>query len=279
VAGLHIQHLQPSDHIRSHRPLHRRLLGDAALLETPTKGQNSSLYREAAQPPTESRLAMCRRYYRQVQRDHLADFFHAEPTGGELPYSPCYNIAPKTFQPVVRQVKDSTARELVPMRWSMIGFGTKGVDPKLKTFNAREEGLTRSVLWRAPFERRRCLVPADGFYDWRKGDHWPFRFTLAWPEVFAFAGLWDAWKDPSNGTWLQSFAIITTAANELIEPVSDRMPAIIEPDEYDRWLDRSNAEPPVNLINFPYPARKMYQYDAHPQVENVQNQGPEMLNP
>jgi putative SOS response-associated peptidase YedK len=86
------------------------------------------------------------------------------------------------------------------------------------------------------------------------------------------------WAKPSCQTH-QSFAIITTAANELIEPVSDRMPAIIEPDEYDRWLDRSNAEPPINLINFPYPARKMYQYDAHPQVENVQNQGPEMLNP
>lgn len=151
---------------------------------------------------------MCRRYYREADREHLADFFHAEPTGGELPYAPCYNIAPSTYQPVVRQIKDSTARELVPMRWGMIGFGTKGLDPKLKTFNAREEALTRSDLWSAPFERRRCLVPADGFYVFRKSDQWPFRFTLAWPEVFAFAGLWDAWKDPSNGTWFQSFAII-----------------------------------------------------------------------
>ncbi|MEO8737772.1 MAG: SOS response-associated peptidase, partial [Edaphobacter sp.] len=136
-------------------------------------------------------------------------------------YATCYNIAPSTYQPVVHQVKDFTARELVPMRWGVVGSGTKGIDPKLKTFNAREEGLTCSDLWRAPFERRRCLVPADGFYDFRKADQWPFRFTLAWPEVFAFAGLWDAWKDPTNGTWLQSFAIITTAANEHIQSVSD----------------------------------------------------------
>jgi len=113
-----------------------------------------------------------------------------------------------TYQPVVRQVTDSTTRELVSMRWGLIGFGTKGLDRKLKTFNAREEGLTRSDLWRAPFERRRCLVPADGFYDWRKADQWPFRSTLAWPEVFAFAGLWDAWKDPSNGRWLPSSQLL-----------------------------------------------------------------------
>ena len=74
------------------------------------------------------------------------------------------------------------------------------------------------------------------------------------------------------------FAIITTVANELIGSVSDRMPAIIEPDEYDCWLDRSYAEPPINLINFPYPTHKMYQYNAHLQVEDIRNQGPEMLN-
>jgi hypothetical protein len=98
------------------------------------------------------------------------------------------------------------------------------------------------------FERRHRLMLAAGFYDWRKADHWPFRFTLSWPESFAFAGLWDAWKDPLNGTWIQSFAIITTAANELIEPVNDRMPAVIEPDEHDRWSDRSNAEPASSSV-------------------------------
>ncbi len=92
---------------------------------------------------------MCRRFYREADREHLADFFQAELTGGELPYAPCYNIAPSTYQPVVRQIKDSTARQLVSMRWGMIGFGTKGLDPKLITFNARGEALTRSDLWRA----------------------------------------------------------------------------------------------------------------------------------
>jgi putative SOS response-associated peptidase YedK len=221
---------------------------------------------------------MCRRYYRQADLNHLSDFFQATPTGGELAYQPCYNIAPLTTQPVVRQVKDSTARELVPMRWGLVGFGSKGPDPQRRTFNAREEELTRSDLWRTPFERRRCLIPADGFYDW-KANRPAVRFTLSWPEVFAFAGIWDAWKDPSNGTWLQSFAIITTPANELIETISDRMPAIIEPDEYDRWLNRSPDVLPTNLINFPYSSHKMYQYSANSGIENVRNQGPQMLHP
>ena len=116
----------------------------------------------------------------------------------------------------------------------------------------------------------------DGYYEWRKPDKQAFRFTVG-TEPMGVAGLWDAWKSP-EGIWLQSFTIITTDPNTVAETVHDRMPAILQPKDYDEWLNREEVErPPVHLLK-PFPTNTMQIHSAHSKVGNVRNQGPEMLN-
>jgi putative SOS response-associated peptidase YedK len=163
------------------------------------------------------------------------------------------------------------------MRWGLVGFGSSGPDPQRSTFNARSEGLESSNLWRRPLHRQRALIPASGFFEWRKTDRKAFRFTLSQERPFAFGGLWDAWKAPDD-TWIQSFAIITTEPNSVVAPVHNRMPVILDEKDYDEWLDRDEVErPPTHLLR-PLDPTLMRIFDAHPKVGNVRNQGPEMLN-
>lgn len=124
------------------------------------------------------------------------------------------------------------------------------------------------------------MAPADGFYEWQKIDpktKKPFFYSLNNGEPFAFAGLWDAWKDPSNGEWLLSFAIITTEPNELTGQVHDRMPVILHPRDYDRWLERGTVDqPPVDLLR-PFDAEVMQAAPANPAVGSPKNNGAAML--
>lgn len=189
-----------------------------------------------------------------------------------------YNVAPTTFQPVIRASKETGERELVAMRWGLVPYFAKSVAEfkGFSTINAQAEMLTSRAMWRVPFERRRCLVPADGFYEWKALDakmRQPYAFAMRSGEPFAFAGLWDAWKEPDGG-WLQSFAIITTDPNELTTTVHTRMPAILKPSEYDRWLTRDTAErPPLDLLR-PYDAAAMRAFPVDPRVGNVRNNEP-----
>jgi putative SOS response-associated peptidase YedK len=240
---------------------------------------------------------MCGRYYRRSDKQRLAEAFRLGklPDGFVLPDWD-YNVAPTTFQPVIREVRDPAAvapgdstRELVLMRWGLVPFHAKSLaDYKgVSTINAKAETLQTSGLWRIPFARRRCLIPADGFYEWKKLDsksRQPWAFSLADGQPFAFAGIWDAWKDPavaegpSNGPdpWLQSFTIITTTPNPLTATVHDRMPAILEPRDYARWLSREESDPahlPIDLLR-PFPADQMTAHRAHPDIGNVRNNHP-----
>lgn len=226
---------------------------------------------------------MCGRYLRRSDKQHIAEAFRLGrlPEGFVLP--PDFNIAPTTFQPVIRLNRDTSEREVVMMRWGLVPYFAKSLaDWKgFSTINAKAETVQEKALWRGPFERRRCLVPADGFYEWQKlnpKEKKPFVYTLRKGEPFAFAGLWDAWKDPKTSEWLQTFAIITTEANELTGQVHDRMPVILHPRDYDRWLERGEGhQPPVDLLR-PYEAEEMAAAPANPLVGDVRNNGPEMLN-
>ena len=225
---------------------------------------------------------MCGRYYRRSDKQRIAEAYKI----GEIPASIIipgwdYNVAPTTFQPVIRADKETGDRELVLMRWGLVPFFTKQLsDVKgLSTINARAESVEKSAPWRTPFKKRRCLIPADGFYEWRRVDpknKEPFSFRMADGAPFAFAGLWDAWKDPV-GQWLQSFSIITTDANELMAKVHNRMPVILHPKDYNRWLDRENERPPVDLLR-PFESEAMASTPVNKLVGNVKNNGPEMLN-
>ena len=227
---------------------------------------------------------MCGRYARKADKQKIAEAFKAHADLETLTVAPeDFNVAPSTFQPVIRHSREDDSRELVLMRWGLIPFFTKQLsDVKgISTINAKAETIEKSPTWREPLKKRRCLVPATAFYEWKKLDaktKQPYAFSVRGRPLFAFAGLWDAWRD-ANGGWLQSFTIVTTEANELMAAVHTRMPVILHARDYDRWLNRDASErPPVDLLR-PYEVDAMQMTAANPLVGNVRNNGPEMLEP
>ena len=197
-----------------------------------------------------------------------------------------YNVAPTTHQPVVRLSRSGAVREMLLMRWGLVPSYAKSLaDFKgFSTFNAKAETLTKAATWREPFTRgRRCLIPADGFYEWKdlggdakKPNKQPYAFTMTDQPTFAFAGLWDAWHDKQSDSWLQSFTVITTAPNELTGQVHNRMPVILHERDYDEWLLREGPAPVQLLKSFP--ADQMSMTPVSKDVGNVRNDHPELLN-
>jgi putative SOS response-associated peptidase YedK len=225
---------------------------------------------------------MCGRYVRKGSKQKIAEYFRANPNPAELPMPDAdYNIAPTTYQPIIRQSRETGEREMVLARWGLVPFFTKDLkDVKgLSTINARAETITKAPTWREPFKKRRCLIPASSFYEWSKVSEplkQPYSFELANAQPMAFAGLWDAWKD-KEGHWLQSFAIVTTEANELMSRIHPRMPCILHPRDYDRWLDREETERlPLDLLR-PFGSEEMEMFEANPKVGNVRNNAPELM--
>jgi putative SOS response-associated peptidase YedK len=193
--------------------------------------------------------------------------------------APSYNVAPQSLQPVVWLDNETGERELTIIRWGLIPFFVK--DPKIaySTINARAETVATSPVFREPMKRRRCLVPATGFYEWQaldKKSKQPWAIELADGNLFAFAGLWDRWKDKATGQPLETYTIITTDPNELLEPIHNRMPVILSPQDYSRWLDPGDpAQLPVDLLR-PYPAEEMRAWKVSAAVGNVKNNSPEL---
>jgi putative SOS response-associated peptidase YedK len=226
---------------------------------------------------------MCGRYFRKSDKQKIADAFKLGILpDGFLLRDADYNIAPTTFQPVIRAATETGERELVLMRWGMVPHFAKSVaDFKgFSTINAKAETVTTKAMWRIPFQRHRCLIPADGFYEWKTLDaktKQPYAFAMSNGEPFAFGGVWDAWKEP-DGRWLQSFAIITTDPNELTAKVHNRMPVILHSKDYDRWLDTEAIEqPPLDLLR-PYDAEEMTAHPVDPRVGNVRNNEPSLCS-
>lgn len=168
---------------------------------------------------------MCGRYQNRAQKQRIAEAFRVGiPSTFEIP--PSYNIAPQSSQPIVRLNRDTAYRELALLRWGLVPFFAKDSKIGYSTVNARAETVTTSSVFREAMKHRRCLVPATGFYEWQKFDKkakQPWTIELADGDVFAFAGLWDRWKDRATGGVLETYTIITTAPNNLVQPLHDRM--------------------------------------------------------
>ncbi len=198
----------------------------------------------------------------------------------QIRLEPRYNLAPGQEAPVVICEKNNTFRM---MRWGLVPFWAKEASIGYKMINARAETLPQKASFRKPFRERRCLILADGFYEWRKaegkGKKIPIRFVLPSRKPFAFAGLWDIWKKP-DGSLLHTFTIITTQANELLRPVHDRMPVILQPEDEDLWLD-PNLKDVTRLTPLltPYPANALEAYDVSTIVNSPKNDVPECVQP
>lgn len=197
-------------------------------------------------------------------------------------FAPSYNVAPQSFQPVVRLDQETGERELTIMRWGLVPFWSKDGNAGYSTINAKAETVATSPVYREAFKRRRCLVPADWFYEWQKIDaktKQPYAIALKDGSLFAFAGLWEAWKDKATGKSLETYTVITTDPNELTEPIHNRMPVILHRRDYERWL--TPGEPvrlPVDLLR-PYPDEEMKAWKVGPDVGNVRNNRPELVEP
>jgi putative SOS response-associated peptidase YedK len=223
---------------------------------------------------------MCGRFARKSTQEVLADWFGVELE--DMPwFAPTYNAAPQSVQPVVRVNRDSGDREFALLRWGLVPFWAKDAKIGYSTINARAEEAPSKPAYREAFKKRRCLVPADAFYEWQRLDaktKHPYAIALKSGEPYAFAGLWEHWK-PKEGEALETFTILTTDPNAVTEPIHNRMPVILRPADYPRWLDAASAErPPVDLLR-PFPAEEMVAWRVGDRVGNVRNNDPLLLEP
>jgi putative SOS response-associated peptidase YedK len=190
--------------------------------------------------------------------------------------APRFNIAPS--QPVAVVRLSEGGRELTPLRWGLITSWAK--DAKFAPINARAETAADKPTFRAAMSKRRCLVPADGFYEWlRQGKaKQPFCFRLLDDKPFAFAGVWDRWEGPSGP--VETCCILTTEANELVRPAHDRMPVMLERTCFEQWLDpaKQDAEALAWMLR-PYRAEVMRAYPVSPLVNSPKNDGARCLEP
>ena len=197
-------------------------------------------------------------------------------------FAPTYNAAPQSLQPVVRLNRETGERELTVMRWGLIPFWSNEANVAYSTFNAKAETIAKSPAFREAWMRRRCLVPAEWFYEWQKIDaktKQPYAIGLKDTSIFAFAGLWDSWKDKETGHVLDSFTIITTDPNELMERIHNRMPVIVDKKDYARWMEPTeSAHLPVDLLR-PFSAEDMKAWKVGAAVGNVRNNNPDLVEP
>lgn len=191
---------------------------------------------------------------------------------------PRYNIAPT--QPVI-VVNDDGSRHLTEMRWGLIPSWAKEPTIGNRMINARAETVATKPAFRAALRKRRCLIPADGFYEWQQVGRrkQPVYITLKTREPFSFAGLWETWTSP-DGEEIKTCTIITTEANDLMKPIHDRMPVILTPDAEAVWLDPAIQDPARLLaLLTPYPSEAMEVYPVSTSVNNPSNDGPECVTP
>ena len=186
---------------------------------------------------------------------------------------PRYNITPTTTVDTV--VAGKVGRELARMRWWMIPSWWKKTAKEVPaTFNARIESVVDKPMFRSSFKRTRCLIPASGFYEWQKtpDGKQPYAIVPKGGPILTFAGLWDTWKDAAGGEVIRSCSIITGEPNEVMAPIHNRMPAILEPSAWGKWLGEDPAEPDelLALLN-PCPATRMRAYPVSTRVNSAKN--------
>ncbi|GAB1538567.1 SOS response-associated peptidase [Scytonema sp. NUACC21] len=219
---------------------------------------------------------MCGRFTLSQPATALAQSFHLEKAPD---LEPQYNIAPTQMVAAVLYNQESDRRELHSLRWGLIPSWAKDPGMGSKLINARSETVAEKPAFRTAFKRQRCLVVADGFYEWqqRDGKKQPFYFRLQNENPFGFAGLWEQWKSPQGET-ITSCTILTTVANELLQPIHDRMPVILQQQNYDFWLDPLLKVPEMlQQLLQPYPSEAMTAYPVGTVVNNPRHNSPDCV--
>jgi putative SOS response-associated peptidase YedK len=221
---------------------------------------------------------VCGRFTQQRPTAELAAMFDAEPPLDDL--LPTYNLAPTDEAAVV--VERSDRRAIRAYRWGLIPSWAKDEKIAAKLFNARAETLSTSGAFRESFRRRRCIVPADAFYEWQRqgGLRQPFLIRRADGAPLALAGLWSGWRHPETEQVIRTFTIVTTTANRALSSVHDRMPVVLAPEHWRRWLDPAMEDTgELTGLLQPAPDDDLVLYPVRPLVNNVRNNGPELIEP
>ncbi len=221
---------------------------------------------------------MCGRFTLRTPMSKVVEHFHLPLFDGTL--EPRYNIAPTQQVAAVRVATGNKERELAMFRWGLVPPWAD--DPKIGSsmINARSETAAAKPPFRAAFQQRRCLVPADGFFEWRSEGKrkLPHHITLCDGGLFAIAGLWERWR--RGGETIESCTLLTTDANDLVRPLHDRMPVILPPEFYDHWLDPQITDPDeLQALLRPFPAEQMAMTAVEPIVNSPVHDDPRCIEP
>jgi putative SOS response-associated peptidase YedK len=221
---------------------------------------------------------MCGRFVLMTVGRDIAEHFQLSE---EPELEPRYNIAPTQMVAVVRLDPETTRRELRLVKWGLIPSWAKDTSIGSRLINARAETVADKPAFRAAFKYRRCLVPADGFYEWKRVERkrQPYFFGSADKKPFAFAGLWERWEGP-DGEAIESCTVLTTDSNELLRPIHDRMPVILKVEDYDLWLDPTVKKPELlKPLLKPYPSEEMTGHPVTSKVNKAAYEGPDCIKP
>ncbi len=226
----------------------------------------------------------------------LAERFGATEVDFEA-HEPDYNVTPRALVPIVRDRPRTASRAVSLVRWGLVPSWAKDPGVGDRRINARAETVATAGSYKTAFARRRCIVPADAFYEWtakendpgaprRRPVRQPYLVRRRDREPMAFAGLWEIWRDETvadrdaPGAWLRTCAIVTTAANALLAPIHDRMPAMLDPGAWDAWLDPAVHDADVLLAMLrPAPEDWLELYAVSPRVNKPENNDPDLLRP
>ena len=222
---------------------------------------------------------MCGRYFLHSKLDILTDLFGQ--LDGNVKLSPRYNIVPGGAIPIVRADAQGR-RHLALVHWGLVPSWSKGPDSRYRMINARAETIAEKPAFRAAYRYRRCLVPADGFYEWQtlpRGGKQPFCIQRADRKPLAMAGIWEHWM-ADDGSELESCSIIVTRANSIVSSVHERMPVLISQADFTPWLDR-HRQHPQDLCAFleSVPSGQLEMYPVRNTVNNPENDSPDLIRP
>ena len=227
---------------------------------------------------------MCGRFAQPRSSEELARLFHARPAAeiaGDR-----FNVAPT--DEVAAVVEHHGERIVDAFRWGLVPFFAKSAKEGARLINARAETVETSPLFRTAFARHRCIIPVDAFYEWRRERDpatgktirsEPFAVRRTDGEPLALAGLWSSWRDPETATRLYTCSILTTDPNELVGRIHNRMPVILDSADWDAWLAEGTPADQLRSLMHPAPVEPLDAYAVSPSVNNVRNDGPELLDP
>jgi putative SOS response-associated peptidase YedK len=220
---------------------------------------------------------MCGRFYLDVEQDKLIAQFGLKDAP---PLVARFNIAPSQDIAAVRM--GESGRELVMLHWGLIPFWAKEEKLAFSTINARADTAATKPAFREAFKHRRCLIPASGFFEWKavKGGKQPYCIRGKDGELIGLAGLWEHWEDRESGKVVESCTILVTDANEAVRSIHERMPVILDPDDYDTWLDPTITDPlALNPLLRPWPNERTTLFTVSKRINNPRNDDPECIAP